>query len=130
MSANIIQYNNDFQFRLAIEKALLTTLLFKDLNLDKDFDYFLDYKLDYKLFNANNTHKLVAKAIFNQIEQEQPYDEETIARYIKKRINLDDQAYIDILSAKPISRPTFDKYMSDLKHINKEERILELMRGA
>lgn len=127
---SIIQHTYDFEFRLAIEKAILTTLLFKDLNTDADFDKLCDYKLDHNLFNTNKTNKLVAKAIFNHIDRDQPYDEELIARYIKKHTTINEEEYLAILASKPISIKTFDEYVKQLKTIVQQEKILEMMRDA
>jgi len=129
MSINLTQSVNDYQFRLSLEQAILTTLLFKDLSLDKDFDKYLDYKLDYKLFNSNQTNKLVAKAIHNFNESEQPYDEETIARYISKYTLLNQNEYVDILAKKPISYPTFVEFVKTLKEMHREEKIAEMTKG-
>lgn len=117
----------NYSMRNAIERAILSTILYRDLTLEKDFNQIVDYEIDYKLFKSNTTCKAVAKAIYNQGLN--PFDEETILRYISKHMDLNHQEWSDIICATPLSYDMLIKNTEELKLIEREEMIKELRNG-
>lgn len=113
--------------RNEIENAILSTILFRDLTLEKDFNLLVDYEIEYKLFKSNRTCKAVAKAIYNQGIN--PFDEETILRYVSKHMEVNLQEWSNIICATPLSYGLMMKYIDELKLMDKVELIRELRSG-
>lgn len=114
----------------AIEQSILSTLLNPSMGLDEDFDKIIDYKLDYKLFNANRTHTLVAKAIYNHINDELFYDELLIYNYICTKTNqkLDELEFLEINNKLSLPFSVLLKYVETLKDMERDRIIQERLK--
>ena len=119
--------------RRAIEQAILSTLLNTASASEKDFDMLIDYKLDYKLFNANRTHTLVAKALFNHAEDGLVWDELLIHNYILKKTKLEktkmnEQEYSEINNKVSLPFTVFLRYIEDLNEMETNRIINERLK--
>ena len=113
--------------RNAIERAILSTLLFRDLSLEADFDKLVDYQIDYELFNSTFLCKATAKAIYNQGDA--PYDEETILKYLTKRIDINEAEWIELIKTNSLCYSLLLRYIDELKEMEEEKKMRELRNG-
>lgn len=114
--------------RRAIEQAILSTLLNTASANEKDFDMLIDYKLDYKLFNANRTHTLVAKALFNHAEDGLVWDELLIHNYMLKKTKVNEQEYLEINNKLSLPFTVFLRYIEGLKEMETNRIINERLK--
>ncbi len=111
----------------AFEYAILNTLLSIDKAMDRDIDNLLNHKLDYTQFKANKTTALVAKAIFNHLEKDIPFDSVLIERYILKRTDMNMTEWLDIIGRLWVTYETMKAYEITLKELNNEAKLKELI---
>ena len=109
--------------RYAIEKAILSTYLHNDIY---QYSYIYETELDYNLFQTNITIKSVAKAINIFLKDKLPIDENLILNFISKKMQVDYNEYIKILTANVLSEDMFKQYLNELKNDFKKQKIGEL----
>ena len=109
--------------RIDIERAMLVTFLFRDMMSDRDFDIIIDYTIPYKLFTATRTNKLIAKAIFNLQEKDEPFDELTVLDYVSKFEKINEIEWIEVLSTTRITLNTMLGYVKILERMENEDYI-------
>lgn len=109
--------------RIAMEKTVLSCFLYRDLLSEKDFDEIIDFKIPYELFKGNNTHKLMAKAIFNLTEQGMPFDEMTVESYVSKHVDINQAEWLEVLAATPVTFDTMKGHLKQIKVFEQEEHI-------
>jgi hypothetical protein len=114
--------------RLPIEYGILSSLLHRQYIRDDELDKFLNFKLDADLFKANRTTKLVAKAIFNHMEEDLPFDDVLIEQYILKRTTMDFVEWTEIMSRLPMTFDSLLYYEKILKDMDKEEVLAKKMQ--
>jgi len=75
----MINYNIQ---REHIEGLILSCFLNQHRTLEMDKMEFEAYKLPFELFKANNTHKMISKAIYNLQCEKLPVDDVNVHAYI------------------------------------------------
>lgn len=109
--------------RKDIERAMLSTFLYRDLMSDRDFDIIIDYTIPYKLFTANRTHKLIAKSIFNLQEQDMPFTELCVVDYVSKIEKINEAEWLEVMTTTPITLNTMFGYVKILERMEQEDYI-------
>lgn len=112
----------------ALEQSILSTLLNPTMGLEEDFDKIIDYVLDYKLFNANRTHTLLAKALYNHNQDGLVWDEVLIERYIRKKTNLNALEFDEVNSKLSLPFSVLLKYVDTLKDMEQDRIIKERLK--
>ena len=87
------------------------------------------YKLPFELFKANNTHRLIAKAIYNLQTENNPVDDVNVHTYITKRAKLNEDEYLQVHCYTWCSFETMQSYLKQLQSLDDEEKRFELMKG-
>jgi hypothetical protein len=87
------------------------------------------YKLPFELFKANNTHKMIAKAIYNLQNENKVVDEVLIHDYITSKTKLNEEEYLQVHTYTWCSFDTMLSYLKMLEDLDKEEKRMELLRG-
>ena len=87
------------------------------------------YKLPFELFKANNTHRLISKAIYNLQCENLPVDDVNVHAYITKRAKLNEDEYLQTSSYTWCSFETMLSYLKQLQSLGDEEKRIELIKG-
>lgn len=90
---------------------------------------FETYKLPFELFKANNTHRLIAKAIYNLQTENNPVDDVNVHTYITKRAKLNEDEYLQVHTYTWCSFETAMSYLKQLESLDEEEKRIELLKG-
>ena len=117
--------------RQPIEYGILSTLMQRHYIADKELDDFLAFILsedDINLFKSSRTTQVIAKAIYNHIKEDLPFDEVLIEQYILKRTHMDFAEWLEILKRLPMSYDSMLHYIKILKEMNAEEEIAKKMQ--
>ena len=112
-----------------IEGLILSCFLNQHRTLELDKMEFEQYKLPFELFKANNTHRMIAKAIYNLQNENKVVDEVLVYDYITKRTKLNEDEYLQVHSYTWCSFDTMLSYLKMLEDLDKEEKKMELLRG-
>jgi hypothetical protein len=112
-----------------IEGLILSCFLNQHRTLELDKMEFEQYKLPFELFKANNTHKMIAKAIYNLQNENKVVDEVLIHDYITSKAKLNEEEYLQVHSYTWCSFDTMLSYLKMLEDLDKEEKRMELLRG-
>jgi len=105
-------------YNLSMERTLLSTLM----SLDEDSDYmFLHLKSEYFYLAAHEDLYNVAKELY---EEQKPIDEAFIISRLKSKNRYDEVAFIEIISANPISN--ISNYIQELRDLSIKRHILNL----
>ena len=112
-----------------IEGLILSCFLNQHRTLELDKMEFESYKLPFELFKANNTHKMIAKAIYNLQIEKRPVDENLIHDYISKRAKLNEDEYLQVHTYTWCSFDTMLGYLKILEDLDIEEKRMELLKG-
>ena len=79
------------------------------------------YVLTFELFKANNTHKMISKAIYNLQQDNIPVDDINVHTYITKRAKLNEDEYLQTSCYTWCSFQTMLAYLKQLEDLDKEE---------
>jgi hypothetical protein len=112
-----------------IEGLILSCFLNQHRTLEMDKMEFEQYKLPFDLFKANNTHRMIAKAIYNLQNENKVVDEVLIHDYITSKAKLNEEEYLQVHTYTWCSFETMLSYLKMLKDLDKEEKRMELLRG-
>jgi hypothetical protein len=112
-----------------IEGLILSCFLNQHRTLELDKMEFEQYKLPFELFKANNTHRLIAKAIYNLQNENKVVDDVLIHDYISSKAKLNEEEYLQVHSYTWCSFETMLSYLKMLEDLDKEEKRMELLRG-
>lgn len=112
-----------------IEGLILSCFLNQHRTLEMDKMEFDAYKLPFELFKANNTHKLVAKAIYNLQSENIPVDDVLVHDYIITKAKLNEEEYLQVHTYTWCSFETMLSYVKQLENIEKEEHRANLLKG-
>ena len=112
-----------------IEGLILSCFLNQHRTLELDKMEFEAYKLPFELFKANNTHKMIAKAIYNLQIEKRPVDEILIHDYISKRAKLNEDEYLQTCSYTWCSFETMEHYLKELELLDREDEKMKLLKG-
>ena len=112
-----------------IEGLILSCFLNQHRTLELDKIEFEAYKLPFQLFKANNTHRMIAKAIYNLQNENKVVDEVLIHDYITSKAKLNEEEYLQVHSYTWCSFETMLSYLKILEDLDKEEKRMELLRG-
>ena len=122
----MINYNIQ---REHIEGLILSCFLNQHRTLELDKMEFEEYVLPFELFKANNTHKMISKAIYNLQQDNIPIDDINVHTYITKRAKLDEEEYLQTSCYTWCSFQTMLAYLKQLEDLDKEEKRIELIKG-
>ena len=112
-----------------IEGLILSCFLNQHRTLEMDKIEFEVYKLPFELFKANNTHKMIAKAIYNLQNENKVVDEVLIHDYITSKAKLNEEEYLQVHTYTWCSFDTMLSYLKMLEDLDKEEKRMELLKG-
>ena len=112
-----------------IEGLILSCFLNQHRTLELDKMEFEAYKLPFELFKANNTHRLIAKAIYNLQCEKLPVDDVNVHAYITKRAKLNEDEYLQVHCYTWCSFETMLSYLKQLQSLDDEEKRIELLKG-
>ena len=122
----MINYNIQ---REHIEGLILSCFLNQHRTLEMDKMEFESYKLPFELFKANNTHRLIAKAIYNLQCENIPVDDIIVHTYITKRAKLNEDEYLQTSCYTWCSFETMLAYLKQLQELEKEDERINLLKG-
>ena len=112
-----------------IEGLILSCFLNQHRTLELDKLEFEAYKLPFELFKANNTHKMISKAIYNLQCENTPIDDVLIHDYITKRTKLNEDEYLQVHCYTWCSFETMLSYLEQLKIMDEEKKRMEILKG-
>jgi len=112
-----------------IEGLILSCFLNQHRTLELDKMEFEAYKLPFELFKANNTHRMIAKAIYNLQNENKVVDEVLIHEYITSKTKLNEEEYLQVHTYTWCSFDTMLSYLKMLEDLDKEEKRMELLKG-
>jgi hypothetical protein len=112
-----------------IEGLILSCFLNQHRTLELDKMEFEAYKLPFELFKANNTHRMIAKAIYNLQNENKVVDEVLIHDYITSKTKLNEEEYLQVHTYTWCSFDTMLSYLKMLEDLDKEEKRMELLKG-
>lgn len=107
--------------RYGLEKTILATYIYADIMDMEEFKEVRDTKCPINHFKANLTTKSVAKAIYNLQELDYPIDETIVKDYIEKRMPLDYDEYLKILTTTCVPLKAFKHYINLLIETDKND---------
>ena len=112
-----------------IEGLILSCFLNQHRTLELDKIEFEAYKLPFELFKANNTHRMIAKAIYNLQIERTLIDDVLVHDYITSKAKLNEDEYLQVHTYTWCSFDTMLSYLKQLENMDKEEKRLELLKG-
>ena len=104
--------------RYYTELSVLSTILFSHHTQHEE--YFNNYRLELDWFDTP-FHKDVVKAINFNKSKNIPHQEEYISELLNKHNKLDHKLWFTVIAANPFSRPSFDKYIENIKRNHKNK---------
>lgn len=112
-----------------IEGLILSCFLNQHRTLELDKMEFEAYKLPFELFKANNTHRMIAKAIYNLQNENKVVDDVLVHDYIVSKAKLNEDEYLQVHTYCWCSFETMISYLKMLQEIDMEEKRMELLKG-
>lgn len=112
-----------------IEGLILSCFLNQHRTLELDKIEFEAYKLPFELFKANNTHRMIAKAIYNLQIENTPIDDVLIHDYITSKAKINEDEYLQVHTYTWCSFETMLSYLKQLEIMDKEGKRFELLKG-
>ncbi len=111
---------NQNNFIPAVERGILATYLYADLFSTELFEKITNETIDPSLFKTNITAKAVAKAIFIFQQKDIPLDEMLIKEFIEKKMPMDYDEYLKILTTVALEFHHFKYYVGILRKERKK----------
>ncbi len=121
--------NNYSIQRLHIEQLILSCFINQNRALPMDEMDLKDIRIPFKLFKANRTTRMIAKAIYNLQEVNEPIDDLAVICYIQKHTVLNEQEFLEINCMTWVSFDTMNLYLKQLEKLDKDEEIEKKLRS-